>query len=97
MCSHISPRTDIAKYTKRTNNTRAPCRKRTGSSVPRAEKLGDLTTPDHKGLGEEGECRNKLRYVVIVQDWATQRVHAYPWITKTLLESVKESSKHFAR
>ena len=36
----------------RTEITRASCRKRTGSAVPRAEKFGDLTTADHKVLSE---------------------------------------------
>ena len=34
----------------RTKMTRAPCRKRTGDAVPRAEKFGDLRTADHEVL-----------------------------------------------
>ena len=33
---------------KRTKITRAPCRRRNGEAVPRAEKFGDLITADHK-------------------------------------------------
>ena len=33
---------------KRTKITRAPCRRRNGEAVPRADKFGDLITPDHK-------------------------------------------------
>ena len=33
--------------------TKAPCRRRTGEALPRAEKFGDLITVDHKGLNEE--------------------------------------------
>ena len=35
---------------KRTKITRAPCRKRTGNQVLRAEKFGDLMTADHNVL-----------------------------------------------
>ena len=35
---------------RRTKITRAPCRRRTGEPVPRAEKSGDLVTTDHKVL-----------------------------------------------
>ena len=51
--------------------TRAPCRKRAGEAVPRAE-FGDLTTADHKVLNEGGESRNNHRCAVVVQDLATQ-------------------------
>ena len=33
---------------KRTKTTRAPCRRRIGGAVPRAEFFGDLITTDHK-------------------------------------------------
>ena len=33
--------------------TRAPCRRRIGEALPRAEKFGDLLTGDHKVLNEE--------------------------------------------
>ena len=36
----------------RTKITRAPCRRRIGRAVPRAENLGDLITADHKVLSE---------------------------------------------
>ena len=39
--------------------------------VPRAENFGDLITADHKVLSEVCESRNNLRYVVVVQDLAT--------------------------
>ena len=50
---------------KRTKITRALCRRRTGSSVPRAEKFGDLITTDHK----------VLRYSIAVQDLATEHFY----------------------
>ena len=36
----------------RTKVTRAPCRRRIGGAVPRAENFGDLITADHKVLSE---------------------------------------------
>ena len=57
---------------KRTNMTSAPCRRRTGEAVHRAEKFGDLITADHKVLSEGCESRNDHRYAVVVQDLATQ-------------------------
>ena len=40
----------------RTKMTRAPCRRRNGGAVPRAEKCGGLVAADYK---VEGESRNK--------------------------------------
>ena len=37
----------------RTKITTAPCRRRTGEALPRAENFGDLITADHKILNEE--------------------------------------------
>ena len=62
----------------RTKMTRAPCRRRTGEAVPRAEKFGDLITADHRVLDEEGESRNNHRYAVVVPDLATQWIQSYP-------------------
>ena len=56
----------------RTKLTRAPCRRRIGEVLLRAEKFGDLITADHKVLNEESESRNNHRYAVVVQDLATQ-------------------------
>ena len=55
----------------RTETTRAPCRRRTGEALPRAEKFRDLVTTDHKVLNEGSESRNNHRYAVVVQDLAT--------------------------
>ena len=46
-------------------NDKAPCRRRTGEALLRAEKFGDLMTADHNVLNEEGESRNK-QYAVVV-------------------------------
>ena len=58
----------------RTEMTRAPCSRRTGEVLLRAEKFGDLITADHKALNEGCESRDSHRYAVVVQDLAT------PWI-----------------
>ena len=63
---------------KRTKITRAPCRRRKGEAVPRADNFGDLITADHKVLSDNCESRNNHRYAVVVQDLATQWIQAYP-------------------
>ena len=55
---------------KRTKISRAPCRKRTGEALPRAENFGQLKTADHMVLSEDCESRNNHRYAVVVQDLA---------------------------
>ena len=55
----------------RTKITRAPCRRRIGRAVPRAENFGDLITADHKVLSENCESRNNHRYAIVVQYLAT--------------------------
>ena len=77
----------------RTKITRAPCRRRIGGVVPRAENLGDMITADHKVLSEGCESRNNHRYEVVVQDMATQWIQAYPCKTKTSLETQKSLQK----
>ena len=78
---------------KRTNITRAPCRRRSGGAVLRAEKFGDLTTADHKVISDNCESRNNLRYAVVVQDLATQWIQAYPCKTKTSQETQRSLQK----
>ena len=46
-----------------TKVTRASCRRRTGTVVPKAENFGYSITADHKGLSKESESRNNHRYV----------------------------------
>ena len=41
-------------------------------AVLRAEHFGDFITADHKVLSDTCESRNNHRYVVVVQDLATQ-------------------------
>ena len=45
--THV-PKDRNCEICKRTKITRAPCRRRNGEAVPRADKFGDLITADHK-------------------------------------------------
>ena len=62
----------------RTKISRASCRRRTGTVVPRAEHVGDLIPADHKVLSEGCESRNNHRYAIVVQDLTTQWMQSYP-------------------
>ena len=77
----------------RTKITRAPCRRRIGGAVPRAENIGDLITTDHKVLSENCESRNNHRYAIVVQDLATQWIQSYPCKTKTSQETQRSLQK----
>ena len=72
------PKDRNCEICKRTKITRAPCRRRKGEAVPRADNFGDLITADHKVLSDNCESRNNHRYAVVVQDIATQWIQAYP-------------------
>ena len=72
------PKDRNCEICKRTKITRAPCRRRKGEAVPRADNFGDLITADHKVLSDNCESRNNHRYEVVVQDLATQWIQAYP-------------------
>ena len=73
----------------RTKITRAPCRRRNGGAVPRAENFGDFITADHKVLSENCENRNNRRYAVVVQDLATQYIRAKQKLHRKLKEACK--------
>ena len=47
------PKDRNCEICKRTQIARAPCRRRNGEAVPRAAKIGDLITADHKVLSEK--------------------------------------------
>ena len=55
------PKDRNCEICQRTKSTRAPCRRRNGGAVPRAEFFGDWITPDHKVLSEGCESRNNHR------------------------------------
>ena len=56
LCKHSVkthfPKDRNREICQRTKITRAPCRRRTGGAVSRAEHFGDLITADHKVLSE---------------------------------------------
>ena len=74
-------------------NSRAPCRKRTGAAIPWAENFGDLITADHKVLSENCESRNSHRYAVVAHDSATQWIQSYPCKTKISQETERVNTK----
>ena len=97
LCEHSVnthfPKDRRCEICQRTKITRAPCRRRIGEAVPRAANFGDLITADHKVLSDNCASRNNHRYVVVVQDLATQWIHAYPCKTKTSQETQRSLQK----
>ena len=87
------PKDRNCEICKRTESTRAPCRRCIDGAVPRAENFGDLITADHKVHSENCESRNNHRYAVVVQDSATQWIQAYPCKTKTSQETQRSLQK----
>ena len=87
------PKDRNCEICKRTKITRAPCRRRNGKAVPRADKFGDLITADHKVLSDNCESRNNHRYAVVVQDLAPQWIQAYPCKNKTSQETQRSLQK----
>ena len=75
VCTHF-PKDRNWEICQRTKITRAPCRRRNGGAVPRAESFGDLITADHKVLSESCESRNNHRHAIVVQDLATQWIQS---------------------
>ena len=87
------PKDRNCEICKRTQITRAPCRRRKGEGVPRADNFGDLITADHKVLSDTCESRNNHRCAVVVQDLATQWIQAYPSKNKTSQETQRSLHK----
>ena len=87
------PKDRNCEICKRTKIKKAPCRRRNGEAVPRAEKIGDLITADQKVLSDNCESRNNHRKAVVVQDLATQWIQAYPCKTKTSQETQRNLQK----
>ena len=87
------PKDRNCEICKRTKFKRAPCRRRNGKAVPRADKLGDLITADHKVVSDNCESRNNHRHAVVVQDLATQWIQAYPCRKKTSQETQRSFQK----
>ena len=89
----IFPKTEIARSASGPKLQGAPCRRRKGEAVLRADNFGDLITADHKVLSDNCESRNNHRYAVVVQDLATQWFQAYPCKNKTSLETQRSLQK----
>ena len=87
------PKDRNCEICQRTKIARAPCRRRNGGDVLRAENFGDLITADHKVLSDDCESRNNHRYAVVVQDLAAQWIQAYPCKTKTSQETQRSLQK----
>ena len=87
------PKDRNCEICKRTKITRAPCRRRNGEAVPRADNFGDLMTADHKVLSDNCESRNHHRCAVVVQDLATQWIQAYPCKNKISQETQRSLQK----
>ena len=87
------PKDRNCEICQRTKITRAPCRRRNGGAVPRAENFGDLITADHKFLSEGCESRNNHRYAVVVQDLATQWIQSYLYKSKASQETQRSLQK----
>ena len=87
------PKDRNCEICQRTNITRAPCRRRIGGAVPRAENFGDLITADHKVLSESRESRNNHRDAIVWQDLATQWIQSYPCKTQTSQETHRSLQK----
>ena len=87
------PKDRNCEICQRTKITRAPCKRRNGGAILRAENFGDLITADHKVLRESCESRNNHRCAVVVQDLATQWIQSYPCKTKTSQETQRSLRK----
>ena len=87
------PKDGNCEICQRIKITRAPCRRRIGGAVPRAEIFGDFITADHKILSEGCESRNNHRYAIVVQDLATQWLQSCPCKSKTSQETQRSLHK----
>ena len=90
VCTHF-PKDRNCDICLRTKITRASCRRRAGTVVPRAEHFGDLMTADHKVLSEGCESRHYHRYAVVVQDLATEWIQSYQCKKKKLLRKPRRA------
>ena len=88
------PKDRNCEICKRTKITRAPCRRRKGEAVPRADNFGNLITADHKVFSDNCESRNNHRYAVVVQDLATEWIQACPCKT-TISQETQRSLQKF--
>ena len=88
-----SRRTEIATFTSEPKLQRLPCRKRTGTVVPRAENFGDLITADHKVLGEGCESRHNHRNAVVFHNHTRGKQKLLRQRTKCLRKFLEQTRK----
>ena len=81
------PKDRNCEICQRATITRAPCRRRIGRAVPRAENVGKFDYSRSHSSQKSCESRNNHRYAVVVQDLATQWIQSYPCKTKTSRET----------
>ena len=99
LCKHSVythfPKDRNCEICQRTKIRRAPCRRRNGGAVHRAENFGDLITADHEVLCDNCESRNNHRYAVVVQDLVTlngsRRIRAKTKLHRKPREACKSS------
>ena len=84
------PNFDICLKTK---ITRASCRRRAGTVVPRAENFGDLINAGHKVLSEGCDCVTTIGAPWWYKILASQWLQSYPCKTKTSQETQKSLQK----
>ena len=84
------PKNRNCEICQRTKITRAPCGRRIGRVVPRAENFGDSRS-------QSSQWRlwvsKNHQYAVVVQDLATQWIQSYPCKTKTSQETQRNLQK----
>ena len=104
---YLEPTVDLGKHSvethfpedrnceicQRTKITSAPCRRRNGGAVLRAENFGDLITADHKVLSESCESRNNHRHAIVVQDLSIQWIQVISVQNKNFSGNTKELAK----
>ena len=78
----------------RSKITRASCRRRTGTVMPKAEIHGDLITADQKVLSERGESRHIHRYALGGARFGTSMVTIQE-TQKMKFRSRRENQKSF--
>ena len=89
-----SPKNRNCEICQRTKVTRAPCRRRIGGAVPRAEIFGDLITANHKVLSKAVN----LETIIDMQSWCrtwppngSSRIRAKTKLHKKPREACKSS------
>ena len=84
------PKDRNCEICKRTKITRAPCRRRNGEAVLRADTFGDLITADQKVLSDNCESRNNHRSAIWPLN-GSRRIRAKMRLHKKPREACKSS------